>query len=140
MSPLSDMKELSQQTEQETEEFGDRIWKALADRTRRTILDVLAERPLTTGELVARFDHVCRTNVMKHIDILVEAHLVIVRREGRKRWNHLNPAPIQSVCDRWVSNHVKQLASAMSRLKEHVEERHRNESTQQKTTKNRSRS
>ncbi|MDB4777876.1 helix-turn-helix domain-containing protein [bacterium] len=105
----------------------DEIWKALADGTRRRILDVLAERPSTTGELVARFDHLCRTNVMKHIEILVKANLIVVRREGRTRWNYLNPLPIQSVCDRWVSRHVKRMASAISRLKEHVEERERND-------------
>lgn len=100
----------------------DRIWKALADTTRREILDVLAERPHTTGELVVRFEPLCRTNVMKHIDILVAANLIIVRRTGRTRWNYLNPVPIQAVCDRWVSNHVRQLASSLARLKEHVEE------------------
>ena len=104
----------------------DAIWRALADGTRREILDVLAERPHTTGELVSRFDHLCRTNVMKHLDVLVKANLIIVRRQGRTRWNYLNPAPIQSVCDRWVSKHVRHLASAMSRLKEHAEERERN--------------
>ena len=105
----------------------DLVWKALADETRRDILDVLAERPKTTGELVARFEHLCRTNVMKHINVLVKANLIIVRREGRTRWNHLNPVPIQSVCDRWVSKHVKTMASALSRLKSHVEERVANE-------------
>ncbi len=109
------------------ESKNDEIWKALADGTRRQILDVLSERPSTTGELVARFDHLCRTNVMKHIEILVKASLIVVRREGRTRWNYLNPLPIQSVCDRWVSRHVKRMASAISRLKEHVEERERNE-------------
>lgn len=106
----------------------DEIWKALADGTRREILDVLAERPNTTGELVARFTHLCRTNVMKHIDVLVKANLIIIRRKGRVRWNHLNPVPIQSVCDRWVSKHVKRMASSLARLKEHVEERERNSS------------
>ena len=117
MSPFSDMKR---------EHAHDAIWRALADGTRREILDVLAERPQTTGELVGRFDHSCRTNVMKHLDVLVDANLIIVRRQGRMRWNYLNPAPIQSVCDRWVSKHVKHMASALSRLKEHVEERERN--------------
>lgn len=106
----------------------DEVWKALADGTRRQILDVLGERPCTTGELVARFDHLCRTNVMKHIEVLVKANLIVIRREGRTRWNYLNPLPIQSVCDRWVSQHVKKIASSLSRLKEHVEERERNES------------
>ena len=114
MSPFSDMNK--------RQEKNDLIWKALADSTRREILDILAERPQTTGELVSRFDHLCRTNVMKHVDVLVKANLIIVRRDGRQRWNYLNPAPIQSVCDRWVSKHVRHLASAMSRLKERVEE------------------
>ena len=98
----------------------DLIWKALGDRTRREILDQLAERPRTSGEIIARFDGLCRTNVMKHLEILVSANLVIVRREGRQRWNYLNPVPIQRVCDRWVSRHVKKIASSMSRLKDHV--------------------
>lgn len=97
------------------------VWKALADTTRRRILDVLAERPHTTGELVELFDQLCRTNVMKHVDLLVKANLVIIRREGRTRWNHLNPVPIQSVCDRWVSRHVRRLSSSLGKLKEHLE-------------------
>ncbi|HBE69028.1 MAG TPA: transcriptional regulator [Planctomycetaceae bacterium] len=102
----------------------DKIWKALADRSRRDILDMLAERPLSTGEIVARFDNsLSRTMVMKHLDVLVAAQLVIVRREGRSRWNYLNPAPIQDVCNRWISKHVRHVSSAMSRLKELVEER-----------------
>ena len=103
------------------ENTNDLIWKALADPTRRRVLDALASGPLTTGELVAKFDHLCRTNVMKHLDVLENANLVIVRREGRTRWNHLNPVPIQRVCDRWVSKHVKRIASSMSRLKDQVE-------------------
>ena len=103
------------------ESGNDRVWKSLADGTRRAILDALAERRSTTGEIVARFPSLCRTNVMKHLDNLVAANLVVVRREGRTRWNYLNPAPIQRVCDRWVSRHVSRMASAMSRLKDHVE-------------------
>ena len=100
------------------------VWKALADETRRAILDMLAERPLTTGEIVSRFEEsFCRTGVMKHLQILVDANLVVIRREGRKRWNYLNPVPIQRVCDRWVSKHVKRMASSLSRLKDLVEER-----------------
>lgn len=102
----------------------DQIWKALADATRREILDFLAERPRGTGEVVAKFDgKLCRTAVMKHLSILADANLVLIRREGRNRWNYLNPAPIQEVCDRWVSRHVKQVASSMAKLKELVEER-----------------
>ena len=99
----------------------DRVWRALADPTRRAILDELAGSPRTTGELVERFQPLCRTNVMKHLDVLVDAQLVLVRRRGRERWNHLNPVPIQRVCDRWVTRHVRHPASALSRLKDHLE-------------------
>ena len=97
------------------------VWKALADGTRRDMLDALAAGPLTTGQLVERFNTICRTNVMKHLEILVQANLVVIRREGRLRWNYLNPTPIQRICDRWVSKHVKKMASALSQLKDHVE-------------------
>lgn len=112
MSLVGDMKD-----DDET----DQVWKALADRTRRGILDVLAQRPHTTGELVDKFDHLCRTAVMKHLDVLEEANLMVVRRDGRIRWNNLNPVPIQRICDRWVSRHVRGTASALLRLKDHVE-------------------
>ena len=99
----------------------DRVWKALADPKRREILDRLAERPYKTGELCGQFDSLCRTAVMKHLDVLEDAGLLLVRREGRVRWNHLNPVPIQQICDRWVSRHVRGTASAMLRLKNQVE-------------------
>lgn len=102
-------------------EEGDEVWRALADPTRRALLDALAERAHTTGELVARFPALCRTAVMKHLDVLTAAQLVVVRREGRFRWNHLNPMPIQRIHDRWVARHVRAAAGALSRLKDHVE-------------------
>ncbi len=95
----------------------DAVWKALGDPTRRNILDRLSENPRTTGDLVTVFPDLCRTAVMKHLDVLQNANLIIVKREGRLRWNHLNPVPIQEICDRWVSRHVRHLASAASRLK-----------------------
>ena len=116
MSPYSDMSTQPRNTES--------VWKALADATRRSILDLLAEHPLSTGDLVCRFEEtLCRTAVMKHLQILVDANLVVIRREGRHRWNYLNPVPIQRVCDRWVSRHVKHMSAAVSRLKDFVEER-----------------
>jgi DNA-binding transcriptional ArsR family regulator len=99
----------------------DLIWKALADGTRRAVLDLLAKGPATTGELVERFDDLCRTAVMKHLDVLEAAGLLLVRRQGRVRWNHLNPVPIQRIHDRWVARHVRGAASAMTRLADHVE-------------------
>jgi DNA-binding transcriptional ArsR family regulator len=97
------------------------VWRALADPVRRQILDALVDAPLTTGEIVERIDGLCRTAVMKHLDVLVAANLVVVRREGRFRWNHLNPVPIERVCARWVNRHVQRLSSAMNRLKDVVE-------------------
>jgi DNA-binding transcriptional ArsR family regulator len=99
----------------------DPVWRALADPTRRDVLDLLAERAHTTGEVVAAFPELSRTGVMKHLDVLVAAGLVVVRREGRVRWNHLNPMPIRRIHDRWVAKHVAGTAAALSRLKDHVE-------------------
>jgi DNA-binding transcriptional ArsR family regulator len=101
----------------------DRIWRALADPTRRRLLDVLAQSARTTGDLVACVPDLSRTGVMKHLDVLEAAGLVVVRREGRVRWNHLNPVPIQRIHDRWVARHVRDVAGALSRLEDHVESR-----------------
>ena len=103
------------------DENEDAIWRALADGTRRAILDLLARRAHTTGEVVEQFPNLSRTGVMKHLDVLEDAGLIVVRREGRKRWNHQNPIPIQRIHDRWVSKHVRNTARALSRLKDHVE-------------------
>lgn len=70
-----------------------RVWKALSDPGRRKILDYLQERPRTTSELCDLFD-VSRFAVMKHLTILERAGLVVVRRRGRERWNHLNVVPL----------------------------------------------
>lgn len=85
------------------------------------MLDALRTGPLLTGDLVDAFAPMSRTNVMKHLDVLVDAGLVLVRREGRQRWNYLNPVPIQRVCDRWVKRHVQGVSSALIRLKQHIE-------------------
>jgi len=107
--------------EKAKDEESELVWKALADATRRKILDELANRPMTTGEIVSSFEELCRTNVMKHLDVLQAASLIAVRREGRVRWNYLNPVPIQRVCDRWVSKHVRRMSKSLSNLKDHLE-------------------
>ena len=99
----------------------DGIWKALADPTRRGVLDLLSAGPMTTGTIARAFEPLSRTGVMKHLDVLEAAGLLVVRREGRVRWNHLNPMPIQRIHDRWVSLHLRGTASALSRLKDHLE-------------------
>ena len=100
----------------------DAIWKALADSTRREILDALRDEPKTTGDLVDRFDTLCRTAVMKHLDLLVKAGLIVVRREGRFRWNHINPAPLQLIYERWMAPHMREPAARATRLKRFAEQ------------------
>lgn len=99
----------------------DLVWKALADPTRREILDQLVSGPRTTGELCGHFapeecGGLARTTVMKHLDVLVAAHLVLVRREGRTRWNFINPAPLQRILDHWLSRTTQASARSLNRL------------------------
>ncbi len=99
----------------------DRIWRALGDPARRQMHDVLAMAPKTTGALVDAYEPLCRTAVMKHLDVLVAAGLVLVHRKGRVRWNHFNPVPVDRVCGRWLDAHRRRLSSALNRLKRVVE-------------------
>lgn len=80
----------------------DRVWKALSDPTRRTILDVLRDRPRTTTEIVGRFSQLSRFGVMKHLEVLRQAQLVSTRESGRQRVNSLNVVPIRQIYERWV--------------------------------------
>ena len=100
----------------------DVIWKALADATRREILDQLRGGPRTTGEIVERFPHLSRFGVMKHLDVLREAGLVNTRKEGRKRVNTLNAVPLRMIYERWVSRYEDVWASMLTGLKRSVEE------------------
>ena len=79
------------------------VFKALADPTRRQILDFLKPRSRTTGEIVEQFPDLSRFGVMKHMDVLREANLIVVEKKGRERINHLNAVPIRLIHDRWVS-------------------------------------
>jgi len=98
----------------------DATWRALADPTRRSILDLLRERSMTTGDLADRFD-LSRFGVMKHLGVLVDAGLVTVRREGRQRWNALNPMPIHQIYRRWIKPFETAPADRLLRLKRHAE-------------------
>lgn len=99
----------------------DDVFKALADPTRRRVLDLLRERARTTGEVSAAFPRLSRFAVMKHLSVLSQAGLVAVRREGRVRWNHLNAVPLRRMYERWVSRYEGVWASALLGLKEAVE-------------------
>ncbi len=99
----------------------DPVWKALANPIRRRMLDLLREGPLTTSELSDLFADLSRFAVMQHLRVLVEADLVVARRSGRRRHNHLNPVPIQRIHDRWVSRYRRHWAEALVDLKTELE-------------------
>lgn len=101
----------------------DRIFKALAAATRREMLDALKGQPLTTGDLCARFAQLDRCTVMQHLRVLEAADLVIVQREGRERWNYLNPLPIKHIHDRWIGAYAAQAVALLDRLKTDLEAR-----------------
>jgi DNA-binding transcriptional ArsR family regulator len=85
------------------------------------MLDMLKDHPQTTGELCARFPALDRCTVMQHLKVLEQADLVIVRREGRERWNYLNPLPIKEIHDRWIGPYAAEAVSLLGRLKEDLE-------------------
>jgi DNA-binding transcriptional ArsR family regulator len=100
----------------------DEVFKALADPTRRLLLDELYRRDgQTLTELESRVE-MTRFGVMKHLRVLEEAHLVTTRRRGREKLHFLNPVPIRLVHDRWVSKYAEPWASELSELKHTLEE------------------
>ncbi|MEM1203770.1 MAG: metalloregulator ArsR/SmtB family transcription factor [Acidobacteriota bacterium] len=98
----------------------DAVWRALADPTRRRILDRLRAGPLTTGALADLFP-VSRYAVMKHLKVLVDADLVLIERRGRERYNRLNAVPIRAIYRRWIRPFEETSADRLLRLKEHLE-------------------
>jgi DNA-binding transcriptional ArsR family regulator len=99
----------------------ERVWKALASDVRRAILDLLREGPRTTGTLAEEFPDLSRFAVMQHLKVLEGAELVIPRREGRERYNYLNPVPIQQLYDRWVARYMKPWTEALVSLQTELE-------------------
>jgi len=81
----------------------DQIWKALSDPTRRKILGLLTRSSKTTTEIVESFPDLTRFNVMKHLDVLRTAELVLTKEDGRKRINSINSKPITEIHQNWLS-------------------------------------
>src|ERR671916_303319 len=99
----------------------DAVFRALADPTRRQLLDELfREDGQTLRALEERFA-MSRFGVMKHLKLLEEAGLVVTRKEGREKRHFLNPVPIRLVHDRWVSKYAEPWAAALSELKTRLE-------------------
>lgn len=100
----------------------DEVFKALADPTRRGLLDALFERDgQSLSELEGRLA-MSRFGVAKHLKVLEGAGLVTTRKRGREKLHYLNPVPIRLVHDRWVSKYAEPWASALTELKRELEE------------------
>jgi DNA-binding transcriptional ArsR family regulator len=100
----------------------DEVFKALADPTRRELLDRLYTR---TGQTLTALDRklpMSRFGVMKHLKVLEEANLVVTRKRGREKLHFLNPVPIRLVYERWVSKYAEPWAAGLTGLKRELEE------------------
>jgi DNA-binding transcriptional ArsR family regulator len=99
----------------------DRVFKALADPTRRFLLDRLFARDgRTLTELESELE-MTRFGVMKHLRVLEDAGLVVARRSGREKLHFLNPVPIRLIHDRWIGKYAERRVSALADLKSELE-------------------
>jgi DNA-binding transcriptional ArsR family regulator len=98
------------------------VFKALGHPIRRGILDLLKVSPRTTGELNDYFPEVTRYAIMKHLKILEEGNLVVVRREGKYKRNFLNAVPLQEMHNRWVGKYMQTTANSLLNIKKAVTE------------------
>ena len=99
----------------------DRTFKALANPVRRRFLDLLKDRPLTSGALCEAAPELDRCTVMQHLKVLEEADLLIVERRGRERWNHFNPLPIHQIHTRWIGPLAAQAVGVLGAMKAELE-------------------
>src|SRR4051794_38139444 len=99
----------------------DEVFKALADPTRRSLLDRLFRQDGQTLSGLEERLPMTRFGVMKHLRVLEEAGLITTRRRGREKLHFLNPVPIRLVHDRWVSKYAEPWAAALSGLKHELE-------------------
>jgi len=104
-----------------SEDDEDRVFKALGNRLRRRILDRLKNQPATTGALCEAFPELDRCTIMQHLKVLEEAGLVVGRRDGRERWNHLNAIPIQALHERWIGGYAAYAADRLLQLQKALE-------------------
>jgi DNA-binding transcriptional ArsR family regulator len=100
----------------------DEVFRALADPTRRSLLDALYEEDGQSLSALERRLPMTRFGVMKHLKVLEEANLVITKKRGREKLHFLNPVPIRLVHDRWVSKYAEPWAATLTGLKRQLEE------------------
>ncbi|HWD65806.1 MAG TPA: SRPBCC domain-containing protein [Solirubrobacteraceae bacterium] len=101
----------------------DLVFKALADSTRRDLLDELFRQDGQTLSQLEQRPAMTRFGVMKHLKVLEQAGLVVTRRRGREKLHFLNPVPIRLVHDRWVSKYAEPWVSRLSELKRELEDK-----------------
>jgi DNA-binding transcriptional ArsR family regulator len=100
----------------------DLVFRALADPSRRLLLDRLFERDgRSLGELDSELE-MTRFGVMKHLRVLEDAGLIVTRRQGREKLHYLNPVPIRQIHDRWIDKYTERVVSALLDLKNDLEE------------------
>jgi DNA-binding transcriptional ArsR family regulator len=99
----------------------DRVFKALADPTRRFLLDLLVARDGRTLTELESAVEMTRYGVMKHLKVLEDANLVVPRRSGREKFHFLNPVPIRQVHDRWIDKYTERHVAALIDLKNELE-------------------
>ncbi len=99
----------------------DLVFRALADPTRRLLLDRLHERDGRTLTELESLVEMTRFGVMKHLRVLEDARLVVTRRSGREKLHFLNPVPIRLVHDRWIDKYTERHVSALTELKRELE-------------------
>jgi DNA-binding transcriptional ArsR family regulator len=107
--------------EKKRQERQEAVFKALADHRRREMLDLLKDKPLTTGDICNQFRSLDRCTVMQHLRVLEKADLIIVKREGRNRWNYINPLPIKEIYDRWISHYATHAVDILTHMKRNLE-------------------
>jgi DNA-binding transcriptional ArsR family regulator len=100
----------------------DEVFKALADPTRRELLDRLFAEDAQTLSALAREMPMSRYGVMKHLRVLEEAGLLTTKRRGREKLHFLNPVPIRLIHDRWVSKFAEPWAATLTGLKDQLED------------------
>jgi DNA-binding transcriptional ArsR family regulator len=100
----------------------DEVFKALADPTRRKLLDTLFSQDGQTLSALERRLPMTRFGVMKHLKVLEDARLVTTKRRGREKNHYLNPVPIRLIHDRWVSKYAEPWAATLTGLKRELEE------------------
>lgn len=104
----------------------DLVFKALADPTRRLLLDALfVQGGRSLGDLeqvVAQRTEMTRFGVAKHLRLLEQADLVVTRKQGREKLHYLNPVPIRLIHDRWIDKYTQHHVTALTDLKRQLEE------------------